>query len=223
MCLHFAYGIANGMVYLHGHNLIHRDLKTYYHYYTTANLSSQNVLLTEHNIVKIIDFGTSRVVDTAAMMTTNIGTVQYMAPELFGMLILVYLVTSLANEKYTEKADVYAFGIVLWEICTQQQPYADKPSWALPGNIFFPLFPHVHSFCKQRREAHTSKGTSPKPYKTYQVMSQFLNRYTHRACWQAQPSKRPSFVEIRELLYKINQEARSHSILLRVFWYSVNF
>ena len=85
MCLNFAFGIANGMVYLHGHNLIHRDVKTSDSFFKfVLMLRRQNVLLTENNVVKIIDFGTSRVVDTAAMMTTNIGTVQYMAPELFG-------------------------------------------------------------------------------------------------------------------------------------------
>ncbi|KAH3759444.1 TKL protein kinase [Pelomyxa schiedti] len=86
-CLDIAMGVTSGMCFLHAYHLIHRDLKT------------QNILLTDTLQVKIIDFGTSRIIDTASMMTTNIGTVQYMAPELF------------ENKEYTEKADVYAFGI----------------------------------------------------------------------------------------------------------------
>ncbi|KAH3767115.1 mitogen-activated protein kinase kinase kinase [Pelomyxa schiedti] len=162
-CIGFALGITSGMAYLHSYKLIHRDLKT------------QNVLLNEKLTVKIIDFGTSRVVDTASMMTCNIGTVQYMAPELF------------ANEKYTEKADVYAFGVVLWELITRQTPYADKPSWALPLAV--------------------SKGERPTIPKTANPNLAKLIRN----CWQVSASKRPPFTEIRDILRKISAESQAQT------------
>jgi serine/threonine protein kinase len=43
-------------------------------------LKSLNILINESNVVKIIDFGTSRVIDRGGMMTNAIGTVSYMAP-----------------------------------------------------------------------------------------------------------------------------------------------
>ena len=44
-------------------------------------------------------------------MTGKIGTYQWMAPEV------------ITNQKYTEKADVFSFGIILWEIAVREPPY----------------------------------------------------------------------------------------------------
>jgi len=71
--------IAKGMAFLHAREIIHRDLK------------SLNVLLDDGYSVRIIDFGTSRIMDRDKLMTQAIGTVSYMSPEIFN------------NEKYTEK------------------------------------------------------------------------------------------------------------------------
>jgi len=149
MRLEMAHGIARGMAYLHSLKLIHRDLKTH------------NVLLTSEMVPKIIDFGTTRVIDVASKMTTNLGTVQYMAPELF------------TESLYSEKADVYSFGIVLWEILTQETPYADKPSWSLPVAI--------------------AKGERPPMHKWFpQTLIKIL-----KACLHSSQNKRPTFEEIR--------------------------
>lgn len=92
--------MAAGMVYLHSRSIIHRDLK------------SLNFLVDEHFIIKVCDFGASRVkADQAATMTT-IGTPAWTAPEV------------LQGLEYTEKADVYSFGVVLWEVVTRANPYA---------------------------------------------------------------------------------------------------
>jgi serine/threonine protein kinase len=68
-------------------------------------------LLDESYTAKVCDFGLSRVKAQERSMTGNCGTVQWMAPEV------------LANQSYNEKADIYSFGIILWELLSRECPY----------------------------------------------------------------------------------------------------
>jgi len=96
-----AIGAARGMNYLHCGQpaVLHRDLK------------SANILLDDSFNAKITDFGLSRLKAQERSMTGNCGTVQWMAPEI------------LANESYAEPADVYSYGIILWELLSRECPY----------------------------------------------------------------------------------------------------
>ncbi|KAL7471514.1 hypothetical protein ACHAXS_011816 [Conticribra weissflogii] len=97
-----AAGAARGMTYLHSGNppVLHRDLK------------SANILLDESYTAKLADFGLSRLKAVrSAGMTGNCGTVQWMAPEV------------LCSEEYAEPADVFSYGIILWEMLTRECPY----------------------------------------------------------------------------------------------------
>ena len=96
-----ACGAARGMTYLHSGvpPVLHRDLK------------SANLLLDESYTAKVCDFGLSRLKAQEKSMTGNCGTVQWMAPEI------------LANQPYAEPADVFSFGIILWELLTAECPY----------------------------------------------------------------------------------------------------
>ena len=97
--------IAYGLKHLHERHIIHRDLK------------SMNVLLDDKLNAKICDFGLAKVKiqsQSTATMGGSAGTILWMAPELFGMRV-----------KNTEKSDVYALGMVLYELLTHKLPFAD--------------------------------------------------------------------------------------------------
>ncbi|KAL4123943.1 hypothetical protein PRIC2_009787 [Phytophthora ramorum] len=100
--LAIAADISNALVYLHSLSpvVLHRDLK------------SLNVLLTEDLTAKVSDFGLSRETSFDETMTSGVGTLLWTAPEV------------LRGEHYSEKADIYSFGVVLAELDTCLPPYA---------------------------------------------------------------------------------------------------
>ena len=98
-----AVDIARGLVFLHSASpsIVHRDLK------------SANCLVDSRLCVKICDFGLAQAKNNTLKDTEAFGTFPYMAPEV------------ITQQKYSVKSDVYAFGILLWEIVNRQRPFAE--------------------------------------------------------------------------------------------------
>ena len=99
------YGVAYGMMILHGYRIIHRDLK------------AGNVFLDERNEPKVADFGLSKYVEENQDYNQSMvcGTSKYMAPEL------------LTNSEFNFKVDVYAFGMLMHYVLTgNDDPYGVK-------------------------------------------------------------------------------------------------
>ena len=86
----------------------------------------------EHSIIKVADFGVSRVLQTKDdTMSTVIGTSNYLAPEV------------LAGQLYTRKCDIYAFGTILYILLCGYPPFEDSenPNFyddVIAGNLKFP-------------------------------------------------------------------------------------
>ncbi|EYU17550.1 hypothetical protein MIMGU_mgv1a004130mg [Erythranthe guttata] len=163
--LKVAVDVSKGMSYLHENNIIHRDLK------------AANLLMDENEVVKIADFGIARVQLQSGIMTAETGTYRWMAPEV------------IEHKPYNHKADVFSFGVVLWELLTGKIPYAYlTPLQAAVGVV--------------------QKGLRPSiPRHTHPLVVELLEK-----CWQQEPSLRPEFSEIIEILQhmakKIFEEER---------------
>lgn len=110
--LSFAWQICKGMTYLTDNKLVHRDL------------AARNVLLAEGKVCKVSDFGLTRDVyedDAYLKRSKDRVPVKWMAPE------------SLADHVYTNRSDVWAFGVLAWELITLgASPYPGIP----PQNLY---------------------------------------------------------------------------------------
>ncbi|KAA8521282.1 hypothetical protein F0562_011972 [Nyssa sinensis] len=108
--------VAKGMNYLHTSHpvIVHRDLKT------------PNLLVDRNWVVKVCDFGLSRMKHNTFLSSKSIaGTPEWMAPEV------------LRNEPSNEKSDVYSFGVVLWELATLRIPWSGLNSMQVVGAVGF--------------------------------------------------------------------------------------
>ncbi|XP_029006926.1 serine/threonine-protein kinase Nek4 [Betta splendens] len=114
--------IAMALQYLHDKNILHRDLKT------------QNIFLTQTNIIKVGDLGIARVLENQNdMASTLIGTPYYMSPELF------------SNKPYNHKSDVWALGCCVYEMSTLKHAFNAKDMNSLVYRIVEGKLPQMPS------------------------------------------------------------------------------
>ncbi|XP_078700262.1 mitogen-activated protein kinase kinase kinase 7-like isoform X2 [Branchiostoma floridae x Branchiostoma belcheri] len=152
---------AQGVAYLHGMKpkaLIHRDLKP------------PNLLLMEGGtLLKICDFGTA--CDIQTHMTNNKGSAAWMAPEVF------------EGSLYSEKCDVFSWGIILWEVITRRKPFDEV------GGPAFRIMWAVHN------------GTRPPLVKG--LPKPIENLMTR--CWSKDPNQRPAMEEVVRIMAHLMQ------------------
>lgn len=155
---------ARGMDFLHKRGIVHRDMK------------AANLLIDEHDVVKVCDFGVARLkpasinaaergVCYSAEMTAETGTYRWMSPEM------------LEHKPYDHKADVYSFGITMWEVLTGDIPYAGlTPLQAAIGVVQRGLRPETPPYIPE-------------------VLANLMQR-----CWNKDPQERPEFSEVLSTL-----------------------
>ena len=134
--------------------IVHRDLK------------SPNLLVDKHWVVKVCDFGLSRMKNhTFLSSKSNAGTPEWMAPEV------------LRNDPSDEKSDVFSYGVIFWELLTQQIPWSHLNPMQVVGVVGFAgnrlavpdaVDPRLREICE--------------------------------ACWAQDPRARPSFLDVQKKL-----------------------
>ena len=153
-----AFQIASALEYTHQHLIAHLDLKP------------ANILITSDGDCKLADFGCSQFIEEKRNTTTRCyltGTFAYRAPEL------------LKGAAPTDKADVYSFGICLWQLWTRETPYKlqnhETVIFQVVARNLRPEIPEGNEFDNRYRELMTSS-------------------------WAASPADRPSFPSILSTL-----------------------
>lgn len=109
IAVQYAIGILDGLDHAHSFNIVHRDIKP------------SNLMITEQQTVKILDFGIARILNTARLTKTRhaIGTLEYMSPE------------QIKAHETDARSDIYAVGIVLYEMLTGQIPFVKDTEFEL--------------------------------------------------------------------------------------------
>uniref|UniRef100_A0A671PLD0 receptor protein-tyrosine kinase n=1 Tax=Sinocyclocheilus anshuiensis TaxID=1608454 RepID=A0A671PLD0_9TELE len=154
--------VVAGMAYLSERKFVHRDLAT------------RNCLVAENLVVKIADFGLSRNIYAADYYKAGENDaipIRWMPPE------------SIFYNRYTSESDVWAYGVVLWEIFSYgMQPYYGMAHeeviyYVRDGNVLT-----CPENCSQE---------------LYNLM---------RLCWSTHPSDRPSFASIHRILERMHDQ-----------------
>ena len=153
--------IATGLAFLHSQNppLVHRDL------------TSRNVLLDESRRAKIGDLGQSKLRTAAHFQTRQPGAVLYMPPEALH-----------THPQYTEKVDIFSFGVLMLEIATQT-----PPSVGLDGINTIPE--------EERRSSDLARLAKDHPLKSL-----------IRSCLKNKPGERPDAATLLEELQEVLQQ-----------------
>ncbi|MDA8532035.1 protein kinase [bacterium] len=155
-------GMANGLAFLHWKGICHRDLK------------SPNVLYNRDLYIKLCDFAfskfKSKVEDETLKFESRVGTPAWMAPEV------------LRGEEYTLSADVYSYGVIIWEMVTRSEPFKGVNAYAIAHQV----------------------GTGGRRLEVPADCPPFWRRLMLR-CW-AEPDERPSSAEIVKMLQKLRTD-----------------
>eukprot|EP01105_Mastigella_eilhardi_P006326 TRINITY_DN1793_c0_g1_i1.p1 TRINITY_DN1793_c0_g1~~TRINITY_DN1793_c0_g1_i1.p1 ORF type:complete len:551 (-),score=148.98 TRINITY_DN1793_c0_g1_i1:177-1799(-) len=181
--LKIAHDTALGMSWIHDIlNMVHRDLKP------------ANLLLDENFRVKVTDFGFTEIYKPHQEKPVQMkGTALYTAPEVWKM------------EECSKASDVYSFGLILWELYTEEEPFIDY----CDIDTFFQdviegkLRPKIPDF--------VPKKSPPTP--TYPALRKLMED-----CWDTDQQRRPTMPQIRSTLERLIVDCSIESETGRNFW-----
>lgn len=170
--LSFSADIACGLRYLHSHRVLHLDIKP------------ANVLVSSEDVCKVADFGCSLKLEQegessalSPSLSHVCGTYTHRAPEL------------LKGEGVSAKADIFSFGITLWQLLTREPPYTGDRQHVLYAVVAHSLRPSLRQHALFRSE----RGSR---------YADVLSR-----CWSAEVGSRPPAAELLQHLELLRAHA----------------
>ena len=138
----------------HQHGVIHRDVKP------------ANIVVTREEIVKVVDFGIARLADTSKTQTGMLlGTLAYMSPE------------QVRGQQANVRGDIWAMGVVLYELLAYQRPFSGENHAALLMSILQNEPPSIRQFlpqCPAALERVILKALHKNEKERYPSMEAFL-------------------------------------------------
>lgn len=146
---------ACGVMHLHFQQVIHRDL------------SARNLLVDANGAVRVADFGFARIKEdhlSKGYTQSHVGPIKWMSPE------------AIRERKFSEKSDVFSFGVTMFEIIARERPWALKDSMDV-----------VFRVCSGERMS--IRHLAPWDQSMQQIMIR---------CWAQTPEQRPSMKEVLE-------------------------
>ncbi|CAG9855443.1 unnamed protein product [Phyllotreta striolata] len=156
--INFAFDTSSGMEYLEKMHVVHRDL------------AARNVLIAENGRAKVSDFGLARNEKNATSESAKL-PIKWTAPE------------ALKQNKFSNKSDMWSFGILLWEIYSF-------------GRVPYPRIP-LADVVKHVEKGYKMEAPEGCPSEVYEIM---------RQAWDLNPEKRPNFHEVKGKLGHLKQQ-----------------
>ncbi|KAG0577262.1 hypothetical protein KC19_5G143100 [Ceratodon purpureus] len=196
--------IVEAMLHLQKHNVIYRDLKA--NNCLVSRRPKVNLADLDGYTIKLIDFGTSKVLESEddETSTIDVGSRRWMAPEIWGikqgkpsvnsrhgfLYPLCFFPKEATVKKqdrpskaYTRSADVYSFAMTCYEITTGLLPFHDVKNSDIPNMIY-----------RERRPLFSHPAAFSCPLLLQTLMTQ---------CWAQDPKDRPQFEDVRKELWNI--------------------
>ncbi|XP_044496152.1 chitin elicitor receptor kinase 1-like isoform X2 [Mangifera indica] len=183
---------ATGLEYIHEHTVpvyIHRDIK------------SANILLDKNFRAKVGDFGLTKLTkseDKSSVTKHPIGTIGYMSPEYF------------QYGEVSPKVDVYAFGVVLFEIISAKGAIMKRNEALTQPTALVALFEDVLSQPDPGEDLR--KLVDLRLGDNYPLDSILKMAQLARACTEADPQLRPSMREIVVVLTTLSSETKEWNV-----------
>ncbi|KAG9305582.1 hypothetical protein G9A89_001643 [Geosiphon pyriformis] len=162
--------VAAALAFCHGKNILHHDVR------------SHNVLLDKDLNAKLTNFQLSRKIQdklSKGDANNKLRLIRWTAPERM-------VNTTSEQPRYTKKCDVYSYGILLWEIATQQLPFGDVETHKVPDKV------------KAGERPISKIPNIPPEYKKLMV-----------SAWDGVPGKRPPMTDISKELCKLETKNKS--------------
>jgi ankyrin repeat protein/serine/threonine protein kinase len=178
--LRMAVDVAAGLLYMHSYDtpILHRDLK------------AVNCFLDEHYRALVGDFGLTKPMQDRARSAASSGAGAtnpiWLAPELITD-------SELGESHYTTKTDIYAFGMVMFELLTWKVPFRNASYWEIINKIGRGERPVI--------PARLPEGPDHEVFIRDGIMEEYV-RLMNR-CWAQDPAQRPEFEEIHPQLEKM--------------------